>query len=78
MAVHTVDSFQGGEADLVLVSLTAHDAVRSRSFLSNPNRVNVALSRAKQAVVIFGHKRVFEGIDCFAKILDSYATHLEL
>ena len=78
VAVHTVDSFQGGEADLVLVSLTAHDAVRSRSFLSNPNRVNVALSRAKQAVVIFGHKRVFEGIDCFAKILDSYATHLEL
>ncbi len=47
----TMDSCQGKEADLVIISL-----VRSRasSFLNSPKRWNVALTRAKEELMIFG------------------------
>ena len=46
----TVDKFQGRQAPVVFVSMTAssHDDVpRGISFLLNRNRLNVAVSRAK-------------------------------
>lgn len=53
---HTVDSFQGNEADVVLLSLVRnnqHASVRKAlGFLSSPQRMNVALSRARWKLVI--------------------------
>ena len=51
----TVDKFQGRQAALVFVSMTASsadDVPRGVSFLLNRNRLNVAISRAKYAAVI--------------------------
>ncbi len=53
--VGTVDKFQGGQAPVVFVSMTASsvDVVpRGISFLLNRNRLNVAISRAQYAAVI--------------------------
>jgi predicted RecB family nuclease len=53
--VGTVDKFQGRQAPIVFVSMTASsadDAPRGVSFLFNRNRLNVAVSRAKYAAVI--------------------------
>jgi uncharacterized protein len=53
--VGTVDKFQGRQAAVVFVSMTASsadDAPRGVSFLFNRNRLNVAVSRAKYAAVI--------------------------
>lgn len=53
--VGTVDKFQGGQAPIVFISMTASsvDVVpRGISFLLNRNRLNVALSRAQYAAVI--------------------------
>ena len=54
--VGTVDKFQGRQAPVVYLSRAASsaaDAPRGVSFLFNPNRLNVAVSRAKyQAVVV--------------------------
>jgi superfamily I DNA and/or RNA helicase len=55
VAVGTVDKFQGRQAPVVFVSMTASaadDVPRGMSFLLNRNRLNVAISRAKYAVVI--------------------------
>lgn len=53
---HTVDSFQGGEADLVVVSLVrnnAHSNIQSAfGFLSETRRMNVLLSRARWQLVL--------------------------
>lgn len=53
---HTVDSFQGGEADLVIVSLVrnnAHSNIQSAfGFLSESRRMNVLLSRARWQLVL--------------------------
>lgn len=55
---HTVDSFQGNEADAVIVSLVrnnSHGSVkRALGFLSNPRRMNVLLSRARWRLIIVG------------------------
>ncbi|PQM44261.1 hypothetical protein C1Y40_05579 [Mycobacterium talmoniae] len=53
--VGTVDKFQGGQAPLVFVSMTASaiaDVPRGISFLLNRNRLNVAVSRAQYAATI--------------------------
>lgn len=53
--VGTVDKFQGGQAPVVLMSMTASSAdvvPRGISFLLNRNRLNVAISRAQYAAVI--------------------------
>lgn len=53
--VGTVDKFQGRQAPLVFVSMTAssaQDVPRGVSFLLNRNRLNVAISRAKYTAVI--------------------------
>jgi uncharacterized protein len=53
--VGTVDKFQGGQAPVVFISMTASsvdDVPRGISFLLNRNRLNVAISRAQYAAVI--------------------------
>ena len=55
--VGTVDKFQGQEAAVVIYSMTtstADDAPRGMEFLYNPNRFNVATSRARCACIVFG------------------------
>ena len=55
--VSTVDKFQGQEAPVSIFSLTAssgHDAPRGLDFLLQPNRLNVAISRAKCLSIIVG------------------------
>jgi uncharacterized protein len=56
--VGSVDKFQGQEAPVVIVSMCAsegHDSPRGIEFLLNPNRLNVALSRAQSLAVVVGH-----------------------
>lgn len=53
--VGTVDKFQGAEAPVVVISMTAssvEDIPRGIPFLLNRNRLNVAISRAQYAAVI--------------------------
>ncbi|WP_211477675.1 AAA domain-containing protein [Maridesulfovibrio ferrireducens] len=52
--VCTVDRFQGHEADLVLLSFMNDHAT---SFLQSPNRLNVALTRARYQLVVFGNRQ---------------------
>ncbi|KAL8853495.1 MAG: hypothetical protein Q9221_001654 [Calogaya cf. arnoldii] len=52
--VVTVDSYQGEENNIVLLSLVRSNANKQIGFLSVTNRVCVALSRAQQGFYIFG------------------------
>ncbi|MBP8993980.1 MAG: AAA family ATPase, partial [Bacteroidales bacterium] len=54
--LHTVDKFQGHEADIVFLSMVQTNRV---GFLDNPNRLNVAITRAKFQLVIIGHHEYF-------------------
>lgn len=54
--VNVVDAFQGREADILIFSVTRSD-VRGLGFLKEMERINVALSRGKEYLIIVGdHK----------------------
>lgn len=55
--IGTVDKFQGQEAPVVIYSMTSSspdDAPRGMEFLYNPNRFNVATSRARALCILVG------------------------
>ena len=62
--IATVDSFQGREGRVVIVSsVRSNTAAVNEShfglgFLSQPERVNVALSRAKDMLILLGNRRL--------------------
>jgi len=61
--VGTVDKFQGQEAPICIVSMTAStvdDSARGMDFLFSLNRINVAVSRAKALALVFGSPRLRE------------------
>jgi hypothetical protein len=64
-AVDTVERFQGDERRVIVVSLTESDPtfIRSTSeFLLDPRRLTVALSRAKEKMIVIASRSVFEVI----------------
>ena len=71
--VCNVDSFQGQEADAVIVCLFVRDSKLS-TFMMERGRVNVALSRAKCKLFLLGHKRTFERQPLWGSILSSMKT----
>lgn len=61
VSVDTVNRFQGGEADLMVVSATVSDPqyiARESDFLLNENRVNVSLTRHKEKLVILAPEAI--------------------
>ena len=61
-AVDTVERFQGGERTVVLVSATESDRaylLASSAFLLDPRRLTVAVSRAKQKMILVASQSVF-------------------
>jgi Superfamily I DNA and RNA helicases and helicase subunits len=58
-----VDKFQGQEAPVAIVSLcasTLDEAPRGAGFLLSPNRLNVAVSRAKALAIVVGSPELLE------------------
>ncbi len=54
-AIDTVERFQGGEREVIVVSATASDPdyiLSEADFLLNPNRLNVALSRPRRKLIV--------------------------
>ena len=63
--IGTVDKFQGQEAPVAIHSLTASDgdsAPRGIDFLLDPNRLNVAISRAQCLSIVVGSPELATGI----------------
>lgn len=59
--IDTVDSYQGKENRIVILSITRSDAHQSPGFLRSPNRINVGLSRAMDRLVIVGNSEMWKG-----------------
>jgi ATP-dependent RNA/DNA helicase IGHMBP2 len=73
--LHTVDSSQGSEADIVILSCVRSNGNGDLGFLSEgdgPNRICVSCSRAREALIVVGDERTLKHLREF-KILMSYA-----
>ena len=73
--VDTVDGFQGKESDIVVFSATR--TTGSFRFLSDRRRLNVALSRAKNKVIVVGnldycqHNALLKALSKYCNIIQS-------
>ena len=61
LRICSVDQAQGSEADVVVLSCVRANADATVGFLKNPNRLNVAVSRARERLVIVGNERTLRG-----------------
>ena len=56
--VEVLDSFQGEENDIILISFVRSNYNKDIGFLKNENRINVSLSRAKKGLYCIGNFEV--------------------
>ena len=71
LTVDTVERIQGGEKEIVIVSLTSSDESHlqeEEEFFFSPGRFNVALTRAKQKLFLLGSPVVFRYIPSSLKL----------
>ncbi|WP_238010305.1 AAA domain-containing protein [Dactylosporangium sp. AC04546] len=76
--VGTVDSFQGGERDLVVFGFTRSNDRGEVGFLTELRRLNVAITRARQQLVLVGDSTTLGAATDrgFAALIRSLNTHL--
>ncbi len=71
-SIDTVERFQGGERDLIVVSATVSDrefAAGESGFLLEPRRLTVAVSRPRRKLIVVASRAVF---DLIPADLDDY------
>jgi DNA replication ATP-dependent helicase Dna2 len=69
VAVDTVDRFQGSSKEVVVVSFVATGDLDSPIF-EDYRRVNVALTRAKKALVLVGDADTLRTDDTYARMVE--------
>ncbi|KAL8218515.1 hypothetical protein R6Q57_021888 [Mikania cordata] len=67
--VKSIDGFQGGEEDIIILSTVRSNSNGSVGFLSSPERTNVALTRARHCLWILGNERTLGKSECVWKEL---------
>jgi superfamily I DNA and/or RNA helicase len=81
LEIATVDSFQGRECDVVIYSTVRSNQARQIGFLKDYRRINVALSRARDSLVIVGDDFMMRNATIgsddnpFATVLEHLRSH---
>ena len=68
--VATVDSFQGREAEAVVISMVRSNARGVIGFLADRRRLNVAVSRARRHLAVVGDSRTLGQHELFSSLLE--------
>lgn len=72
----TIDNYQGEENDIVIISLTRSNPQNGVGFMYSPERLNVLLSRARNAMIIVGNASTFTGSRKGGAIWGQMVNHL--
>jgi len=75
ISVNTIDSFQGQERDMVLISLARSNKEGEIGFLADIRRMNVAMTRARKKLVVIGDSSTLARLPFYADLI-SYAEQL--
>ncbi len=71
LTIDTVDRFQGGERQVMIISFATQRMPQGdlRDFLTNPNRLNVALTRAQRKLILVGALPILEQLPIFKRLV---------
>ncbi|SCM18557.1 conserved Plasmodium protein, unknown function [Plasmodium berghei] len=58
--VYTIDSYQGCESDLIIISTVRSNENYSLGFLNDEKRMNVLLTRMKKGIIIIGNSKTLK------------------
>ena len=82
--IDTVDGFQGREKEAVVISLVRSNPEGELGFLTDTRRINVALTRARRRLTVFGDSSTLGHHEFYLRLLeffeaqDAYGTVWEL
>jgi ATP-dependent RNA/DNA helicase IGHMBP2 len=81
--INTIDSFQGQEKDIVYISMVRSNDTNQIGFLADLRRMNVAMTRAKQKLVIVGDSatlstnKFYENLIIYTQSIDAWVSAWE-
>lgn len=65
--VNTIDSYQGQEKDIIIISNTR---TVGAGFMADPKRLNVAITRAKKCLIVCGNFVSLKNVPVWSSLLD--------
>ncbi len=82
LTIDTVERYQGGARDIILVSLCANKKPSLKSITSInkegiDRKLNVALTRARSQIIILGNKTILENDQTYKQLISRYEVQLD-